>query len=326
MKGHPTDGSILTGSALRERLGSLASGDKDSPGLSVSVDSETPELKAARAARVAAWESGKDTAAPAKPAKKAAAAPATAPDDAEEAKPKAKAPKAAAARPKLPGGKPPEETEGVEEVEEVQETETEAAESQTEEAAPAVSIAQLLSKDSRRALAQELFDNNGEFSEETKSKFADAGADPDLLDEIRVNVTRAQQLATEAAAGQVGGPDAYSELVNYANEHLKDADLRIIAMGLASGDVEDARAAGRALKALVERHRGGPTARGQRLVRAPVGGGRAASKEIGYPDFDSYMRDWNAKDSTGKYRRDTDPAYEKLVDKKYKQSKFADIS
>lgn len=151
------------------------------------------------------------------------------------------------------------------------------------------------------------FAQKGELSPESYEKLAKAGYSKDLVDQfIEGQMARAAQFESSIKS-EVGGNDAYVEMVTWAKANLSPAEIDAYNTAVSSGNPQQAKLAALGLRAQYEKANGSDP---QRLL----GGTNAASSS---DVFESVAQ---LKEAMKDPRYKTDPAYRAKVQQKLGRS------
>jgi len=151
------------------------------------------------------------------------------------------------------------------------------------------------------------FSQNGELSQESYEKLGKAGYDKNLVDQfIEGQKARAAQFET-AIKSEVGGDQAYVDMVTWAKGNLSPAEIEAYNLGVSSGNPEQAKLAALGLKMKFD------TANGVEPRRILGGQNAAASSDV----YESVAQ---LKEAMKDPRYKTDPAYRNKVQQKLGRS------
>lgn len=152
------------------------------------------------------------------------------------------------------------------------------------------------------------FAKNGELSADSYEKLAAAGYDKGLVDQfIEGQKARSSQYDNQIMS-EVGGADAYSDMVNWAKANLTPAEIDAYNAQIGSGKQESAKLAAMGLKAQFEKANGSDP---QRLIGGQSGGAGAGDVFESMAQVTTAMKDPLYK---------SDPAYRAKVQAKLGRS------
>lgn len=157
---------------------------------------------------------------------------------------------------------------------------------------------------------EEEFARSGELSEESLAKLEGVGIDRRVAMSHVASTAAGRQAAqanyTSEVMGVAGGQEEYGRMVQWAKDHLSDAEKRAYSAQVESGDLEAAKFAARGLMERYRAESGGPSS-GMTHGRPASGGNAKPFRSLA--ELIAAQRDERYRPDTAKY----DPTYRQEV-------------
>lgn len=157
-----------------------------------------------------------------------------------------------------------------------------------------------LTRDDFSAFTEEL-QMTGEVSEESKQQLVDWGLPREIVEAHVAGQQAMIQLEIQNVQNEVGGPEAYETMVQWASENLDEADQRMFDQAVTRGDKEQMMFAVRSLKARWEAAGG----RSGQIIQGDTGSAQSYGGFRSLAELTQAMKDPRYKDDVA-YRRDVE--------------------
>tara|TARA_R110002096_G_scaffold14903_1_gene52604 strand:- start:93 stop:887 length:795 start_codon:yes stop_codon:yes gene_type:complete len=157
-----------------------------------------------------------------------------------------------------------------------------------------------LSNDDFAAFGQEL-QMTGEVSEESKQQMIDWGLPREVVEAHIAGQQARLQLEIQSVQNEVGGSESYEQMIEWATQHLDEADQNAFDQAVTQGNMEQMTFAVRSLKARWEASGG----RSGNLIQGDTSAAQSYSGYRSLAELTSAMKDPRYRDDRA-YRKDVE--------------------